>query len=329
MFHFLCERKKSKKAAVYIQIKHAGIQKQFANKHQSTHELTTRPTTTDVQMRSERKAMRREKKRKREISEDVAPPRGRQFPEAAGFGDEVFLPTMSRTIVNDAKAGNKGAILKLLASEQTHGHLLEVYKTSVDAAVRQKIIQLTGRRNKPFMRTLLQTPTTPVVPVTPRVGESTPEPSCPICMEVFSKKATLPCGHEFCAQCIGHHVDVDTSCPLCRKAFTTYETSAGVLAVEKKKRSVQPMVTWYTVEATRLRLSRQYFVRMERIRAVEITAEGDFGRSVGYYRNSPLYRIFASDRVHVLSARVFLVVPTNTATENDPHDLTDLTFELD
>ena len=272
--------------------------------------------------------MRREKKRKRGISEDVAPPRGRQFPEAAGFEDEVFLPTMSRTIVNDAKAGKKGAILKLLASEQTQGHLLEVYKTCEDAAVRQKIIQLTGRRNKTFMRALLQTTAAAVVPVTPRVGESTPQPTCPICMEVFSKKATLPCGHEFCAHCIGHHVDVDTTCPLCRKAFTTYVTEAGHVAVEKKKRSPDSdgQVTWYTVEATRLRLSRQYFVRMERIRAVEITAEGDFGRSVAYYRNSPLYGIVASERIHVLSARVFLVVPTNTATENDPHDLT---FELD
>jgi len=275
--------------------------------------------------------MRREKKRKREISEDVAPPRGRQFrfPEAAGFGDEVFLPTMSRTIVNDAKAGKKGAILKLLASEQTHGHLLEVYKTCVDAAVRQKIIQLTGRRNKPFMRTLLQTPTTPVVLVAPRVGESTPEPSCPICMEVFSKKATLPCGHEFCARCIGCHVAEDTTCPLCRKAFTTYETEAGDVAVAKKERSIQGIVTPFTIEATIRRLSHQHLVNPGTIRVVNIFVDEDIGRNAAYYSSSyrsALYGILPGDRVYILNPRVFLVVPMNTATENDPHDLT---FELD
>ncbi|CAL8305051.1 unnamed protein product [Arctogadus glacialis] len=45
---------------------------------------------------------------------------------------------------------------------------------------------------------------------------------CSICLEVFTDPVALPCGHDFCLNCITKHWDTKgtSSCPLCNKTFT-------------------------------------------------------------------------------------------------------------
>ncbi|CAL8270291.1 unnamed protein product [Boreogadus saida] len=45
---------------------------------------------------------------------------------------------------------------------------------------------------------------------------------CSICLEVFTDPVALPCGHDFCLNCITTHWDTKRpcSCPLCKKTFT-------------------------------------------------------------------------------------------------------------
>ncbi|XP_059384136.1 E3 ubiquitin-protein ligase TRIM39 [Carassius carassius] len=44
---------------------------------------------------------------------------------------------------------------------------------------------------------------------------------CSICQDFFSDPATIPCGHNFCMECITQHWDsnMKTQCPLCKKDF--------------------------------------------------------------------------------------------------------------
>ncbi|KAM9425694.1 E3 ubiquitin-protein ligase TRIM21-like [Pholidichthys leucotaenia] len=44
---------------------------------------------------------------------------------------------------------------------------------------------------------------------------------CSICLDVFTDPVTIPCGHNFCKNCITQHWDVGTSCqcPMCDKKF--------------------------------------------------------------------------------------------------------------
>lgn len=47
---------------------------------------------------------------------------------------------------------------------------------------------------------------------------------CCICLDVFTKPVTIPCGHNFCKSCITQHWDVNKAhcqCPLCKKHFPT------------------------------------------------------------------------------------------------------------
>ncbi|MGH0115272.1 UNVERIFIED_CONTAM: hypothetical protein FKN15_006700 [Acipenser sinensis] len=49
--------------------------------------------------------------------------------------------------------------------------------------------------------------------------------SCSVCLDLFTKPATIPCGHSFCLDCIGSYWDLsdqtgDYSCPQCRETFT-------------------------------------------------------------------------------------------------------------
>uniref|UniRef100_A0A3P9ARA6 Nuclear factor 7, brain n=1 Tax=Maylandia zebra TaxID=106582 RepID=A0A3P9ARA6_9CICH len=47
--------------------------------------------------------------------------------------------------------------------------------------------------------------------------------TCPICLEVFTKPVTLPCGHSFCQTCISSYWDGNSTkmyqCPLCKESF--------------------------------------------------------------------------------------------------------------
>ncbi|KAK2913625.1 hypothetical protein Q8A67_002024 [Cirrhinus molitorella] len=44
---------------------------------------------------------------------------------------------------------------------------------------------------------------------------------CSICQDFFTDPATIPCGHNFCMECINQHWDssIGTKCPLCKKNF--------------------------------------------------------------------------------------------------------------
>ncbi|KAM9332665.1 E3 ubiquitin-protein ligase TRIM21-like [Pholidichthys leucotaenia] len=45
---------------------------------------------------------------------------------------------------------------------------------------------------------------------------------CCICLEVFTDPVTIPCGHNFCKNCISHHWDVNScQCPMCKETFKT------------------------------------------------------------------------------------------------------------
>ncbi|XP_053170108.1 E3 ubiquitin-protein ligase TRIM21-like [Scomber japonicus] len=46
---------------------------------------------------------------------------------------------------------------------------------------------------------------------------------CSICLDVFTHPVTIPCGHNFCKNCITQHWDtnVQNDCPLCKKVFNT------------------------------------------------------------------------------------------------------------
>ncbi|KAM9468680.1 finTRIM family, member 86 isoform 1-T1 [Clarias gariepinus] len=53
--------------------------------------------------------------------------------------------------------------------------------------------------------------------------------SCPVCLEILSDPATIPCGHTYCLQCIQKHWDKAAakgkfSCPQCRQMFNPRPT---------------------------------------------------------------------------------------------------------
>ncbi|XP_041652403.1 E3 ubiquitin-protein ligase TRIM21-like [Cheilinus undulatus] len=46
---------------------------------------------------------------------------------------------------------------------------------------------------------------------------------CSICLDVFSDPVAIPCGHNFCKNCITEHWNVNTKylCPICKEVFST------------------------------------------------------------------------------------------------------------
>ncbi|XP_074485921.1 E3 ubiquitin-protein ligase TRIM21-like [Sebastes fasciatus] len=46
---------------------------------------------------------------------------------------------------------------------------------------------------------------------------------CSICLDVFTDPVTIPCGHNFCKNCINEHWNTSDrcQCPMCKEAFTT------------------------------------------------------------------------------------------------------------
>ncbi|XP_033944170.1 E3 ubiquitin-protein ligase TRIM39-like [Pseudochaenichthys georgianus] len=46
---------------------------------------------------------------------------------------------------------------------------------------------------------------------------------CSICLDVFTDPVTIPCGHNFCKDCITEHWDISDrcQCPMCKEAFNT------------------------------------------------------------------------------------------------------------
>ena len=61
--------------------------------------------------------------------------------------------------------------------------------------------------------------------------------NCTVCMETKAPKtkAKLPCGHEFCGDCIQKWAKCESSCPLCRKTFDSYRYKGRTVKVKQKK----------------------------------------------------------------------------------------------
>ena len=59
---------------------------------------------------------------------------------------------------------------------------------------------------------------------------------CSVCMEKKGPKtaAKLPCGHHFCKPCIDKWSKRETSCPLCRKAYSSYRYRGKVVKTKRK-----------------------------------------------------------------------------------------------
>lgn len=75
---------------------------------------------------------------------------------------------------------------------------------------------------------------------------------CSICLEVFNRPVTIPCGHNFCHDCISNHWDGDGTvfkCPLCKEEYykrpmlrvnsVLSEMAAGVMARAQEKARAQ------------------------------------------------------------------------------------------
>lgn len=76
---------------------------------------------------------------------------------------------------------------------------------------------------------------------------------CSICLEVFTRPVTIPCGHNFCQDCISNHWDGSGTifkCPLCKEEYlkrpmlrvnsVLAEMAAGVKARAQEKACAQP-----------------------------------------------------------------------------------------
>uniref|UniRef100_A0A3P9BSX7 RING-type domain-containing protein n=1 Tax=Maylandia zebra TaxID=106582 RepID=A0A3P9BSX7_9CICH len=46
---------------------------------------------------------------------------------------------------------------------------------------------------------------------------------CPVCLSVFTKPVSIPCGHNFCMNCITDYWSTLSvlQCPLCKETFYT------------------------------------------------------------------------------------------------------------
>lgn len=60
---------------------------------------------------------------------------------------------------------------------------------------------------------------------------------CSVCMskKPVKRRARLPCGHDFCSTCIKEWAKKETSCPLCRQAFLSYECNRATIHVKRKR----------------------------------------------------------------------------------------------
>ncbi|XP_052466406.1 uncharacterized protein LOC128022665 [Carassius gibelio] len=74
-------------------------------------------------------------------------------------------------------------------------------------------------------------------------GNSAEEETCAICMDSFTNKTKLKCGHEFCQECIMLSVEsLGSICPVCKEVFGKLEGNQpdGTMNVKRSKFSSLP-----------------------------------------------------------------------------------------
>ena len=75
---------------------------------------------------------------------------------------------------------------------------------------------------------------------------------CSVCLQKKQKRtqATLPCSHGFCKGCIDKWRKRDTSCPLCRKVFSSYRHRDKTVNVQQRSQEREEGLFDIIVNAT-------------------------------------------------------------------------------
>ncbi len=84
-------------------------------------------------------------------------------------------------------------------------------------------------------------------------GAHTEEETCPICMDNFTDKTLLRCGHEFCQECINMSVkSLGSICPVCKEVFGKLEGNQpeGTMNVRQSRSSLPGYPHCGTIEIT-------------------------------------------------------------------------------
>ncbi|KAF4093757.1 hypothetical protein AMELA_G00005560 [Ameiurus melas] len=84
-------------------------------------------------------------------------------------------------------------------------------------------------------------------------GSDKSEDRCPICLDTFTQKTKLKCGHEFCKECLEHSIKSGGKiCPVCKKIFGTLKGNQpeGTMEVHYRTYSLPGFHGYGTIEIT-------------------------------------------------------------------------------
>ncbi|XP_053509315.1 E3 ubiquitin-protein ligase DTX3L isoform X2 [Ictalurus furcatus] len=82
-------------------------------------------------------------------------------------------------------------------------------------------------------------------------NDKSEEDKCPICLDTFTQKTKLKCGHEFCKECLEYSIKSGGKiCPVCKKIFGTLKGNQpdGTMEVHYRKYSLSGFHGYGTIE---------------------------------------------------------------------------------